>query len=151
MRKLERKKLEGKEGGIERKPDKDSKCKNSRIAVVHSMQQRKKYKKASGNTCIIGITLTTCQNKLKKLHDKEALKNCIWSPRALQQVLVDRQANEGQEREPSHNNRGTICEMSRSLRRAIKQTNTKQRWYDCNKLYLRQRLENQLPISENNR
>lgn len=70
MRKLERKKLEGKEGGIERKPGKDSKCKNSRIAVVHSMQQRKIFKKASGN--IIGITLTTCRNKLKKLHDKEA-------------------------------------------------------------------------------
>lgn len=57
MRKLERKKLEGKEGGIERKPGKGSKCKNSRIAVVHSMQKRKKFKKASGN--IIGITLTT--------------------------------------------------------------------------------------------
>lgn len=40
MRKLERKKLEGKEGGIERKPGKDSKCKNSRIAVVHNNRER---------------------------------------------------------------------------------------------------------------
>lgn len=35
--------------------------------------------------------------------------------KAVQQVLADRQATEGQEQEPSHNNRGTMCEMGRSL------------------------------------
>lgn len=40
MRKLERKKLEGKEGGIEWKLGKDSKCKNLRIVVVYNNRER---------------------------------------------------------------------------------------------------------------
>lgn len=76
MRKLERKKLEGKEGGIERKPGKDSKMQKLENSCS-TQQQRKKFKKLQEIPGIIGITLTTCQNKLKKLHDKEALKNCI--------------------------------------------------------------------------
>lgn len=54
------------------------------------------------------ITLTTWPNKLKKQRIRILERTVHGHQRVLQQVPADRQANEGQKREPCHNSRGKV-------------------------------------------